>query len=52
MQIAVTQIPFFAQKQNDKQQAKSADKKGSRPEKTDAQKTQMKQQQVKRQEYD
>ena len=52
MQIAVTQIPFFAKKQNDKQQAKSADKKGSRPEMTDAQKTQMKQQQVKRQEYD
>ena len=49
---SVLQGPGICDKQNDKQQAKSADKKGSRPEMTDAQKTLMKQQQVKRQEYD
>lgn len=49
---SVLQGPGMGDKQNDKTQAKSSEKKGSRPELTEAQKTKMKQQQAKRQEYD
>lgn len=48
---SVLQGPGMCDQKDGKPQGKPSDKKGSRPETTDAQKTQMKQQQVKRQEY-